>query len=1056
MTRLRLLAVGYLCCVAVLTVCYLLRSGWHIATWAGIGFGSVGAIIAGVRIHRPSRRLPWLLLAAANFAFAAGDTSYNVLQNVVGEPNPFPSVADAFYLATYPLFAAGLFVFIRCRSVERDWGSLLDALTLTSGLALLSWIYLIEPNTRTVGTTWLEKAISIAYPLGDVLMLAMLARLLTGGSARTRSVQLLTVGTLGILVSDVLYGLYQVNGTWQVGTPMDLGWVVFYTAWGLSALHPSMVGLTQPVPRRPAGLPSRRLGALALASLIAPGMLLYEAVQGQVRDAGVIAVFSGVMFLLVLSRLSGLVSSHQRAMIRERALGASAASLVSAVSVEEIAGLVRTAAATLFGPEVRHEAVLALGDAQSLHTVHAAPPLPPDWRVTRMDELGGTWLGALQSGKSQIISVDRLGDMPEGDRNDPRTALLFPLILKDRPAGESLFGALAVAGPEADLNELRSVLETLAAQVALALERVRLVKEITRRNSEAYFRTLIHNASDVILILDDDDTARYASPSADSMFGPEVGAGARRFTELIHPDDMRRAVLALGEMREGDRDQDMFDDWRVIRQDGRPIEVEVRCSNLRQDQSVHGLVVTLRDVTEQRKLERELTHRALHDALTSLPNRVLLMNRVEHALVAERRDSTLASLLFVDLDDFKVVNDTRGHTVGDELLVAAAQRLVATLRAGDTAARLGGDEFAVLIKGIHEPSEAEAIADHVVDALARPFHLNGESISVSASVGIATALDSSDGEELLSHADLALYAAKAAGKRQWRRFQPVLHQGMMERHELRASLENAIAEEEFTLLYQPIVELSGGTVVGFEALARWPHARLGLVLPEHFISLAEETGHIMPLGAWILERAAGCTAAWQRAVPQPVPLDINVNVSARQFRDSRFVGEVSRVLRESGLAPGSLVLELTETVLMRQNDQVRADMRTLKDLGVRIAIDDFGTGFSSLGYLRDFPIDLLKIDKSFVDGILIDGQQVALVEGIVRIAGTLGMKVIAEGIEDAQQQALLAAMGCEFGQGFLFSPPVTAEASERLLREQGSPRRPLLTTSLRRAAGGGR
>jgi EAL domain-containing protein (putative c-di-GMP-specific phosphodiesterase class I) len=243
--------------------------------------------------------------------------------------------------------------------------------------------------------------------------------------------------------------------------------------------------------------------------------------------------------------------------------------------------------------------------------------------------------------------------------------------------------------------------------------------------------------------------------------------------------------------------------------------------------------------------------------------------------------------------------------------------------------------------------------------------------------------------------------------------------------------------------------------VGFEALARWPHARLGLVLPEHFISLAEETGHIMPLGAWILERAAACTAALQQAVPQPVPLDINVNVSARQFRDSGFVGEVRRVLQESGLAPGSLVLELTETVLMRQNDQVRADMRTLKDLGVRIAIDDFGTGFSSLGYLRDFPIDLLKIDKSFVDGILIDGQQVALVEGIVRIAGTLGMKVIAEGIEDAQQQALLAAMGCEFGQGFLFSPPVTAEASEGLLREQGSPRRPLLPTSLRRAAGGG-
>ncbi|MBC3839385.1 EAL domain-containing protein [Streptacidiphilus sp. 4-A2] len=623
--------------------------------------------------------------------------------------------------------------------------------------------------------------------------------------------------------------------------------------------------------------------------------------------------------------------------------------------------------------------------------------------------------------------------------------MLCPLVLQERPTGESLFGTLVVAGPAQQLDEFREVLEALASQVALAVERIRLSREVIRRNSEAYFRTLIHNASDVILILDDDNTVRYASPSAEAVFGPEPQHGVRRLVDLVHPDDAGRAAEALDRMRATDREQDLREDWQLMSQDHRRVEVEVRCSNLRHDQSVRGLVLTLRDVTDQRKLERELTHRAFHDSLTGLPNRVLLLNRIEHALVSRPRErgDTLVCALFIDLDDFKVVNDTLGHTVGDHLLVAASRRLSATLRAGDTAARLGGDEFAVLIEGIREPSEAEEIADHIVEALARPFHVRGEPISVSASVGIATELDSSDAEELLGHADLALYAAKAAGKRQWRRYHQILRRGMVERHELRTSLDSAIAEEEFTLLYQPIVEMSSDTITGFEALARWPHARLGLVLPEHFIALAEETGHIMPLGAWILKQAAGDTARWQQAAPHRVPLDINVNVSARQFRDPRFVGEVRHVLDESGLAPSSLVLELTETVLMRQTDQVRTDMRTLKDLGVRIAIDDFGTGFSSLGYLRDFPIDLLKIDKSFVDGILADEQQVALVEGIIGIAGTLGMKVIAEGIEDPRQQAVLADMGCEFGQGYLFSPPVSAEGCERLLRTEREPdRRP--------------
>ncbi|MFE0463088.1 aminotransferase class I/II-fold pyridoxal phosphate-dependent enzyme [Kitasatospora sp. NPDC058965] len=1019
---------------AAFTACYLLRPGWHTVTWAAIGLASSAAILIGVRLHRPSRRLPWVLLAIANFAFTIGDTTYNVIKAVTGEPNPFPSLADVFYLVTYPLFAAGLVVFIRCRSVERDWGALLDALTLTSGMALLAWIYLIEPNTSQDGATWIQKAISIAYPLGDVLMLAMLARLIAIGHVRSPSVKLLTVGTLGILVSDVLYGLGQINNTWQVGTPQDLGWVVFYAAWGLSALHPTMVGLTEPVPPRRGGIPGRRVAVLALASLIAPGVLLYQALQGDVTDGGVIAVFSTVLFLLVLARLATLVGIHRRAVTRERALRTSAASLVAAVRVEEIARTVRTTVTSLFTAGERHEAVLALGDRRALRPVAVRGAGP----IGSAAELGGDWLRSLAPDGSRLARTAELGIAePRAGRPGPEQVLLCPLVLKDLPPDEALIGVLLVAGRRRSLVELREVLEGLAAQAALTVSRVSLVEEITRRDSEAYFRTLVHNASDVILILDDDDTIRYASPSAAAVFGAGALDGKPALPEVVHPADSRQAARALAAMRRNGRGQEAeAENWRLVHTDGRTLELEVRCSNLRQDPSVHGLVLTLRDMTEQRQLERELTHRAFHDALTGLPNRLLLLHRVEEALAERAGDADgVVCVFFIDLDDFKVVNDTMGHTKGDELLSRVARRLSRMLPSGDTLARIGGDEFVVLSEHLSGMDEAQARAEELVRAFSRPFVLDGEPVSVSASVGIGSGLDSSDGEELIGHADLALYRAKAAGKHAWRRYQPWLQTAMIERHELRMSLDEAIANEAFTLLYQPIVDLATGRITGAEALARWPHARQGLVLPERFIALAEETGHIKPLGAWVLRQAAEDAARWQRGQWSDVPMAVNVNVSARQFRDPAFVDEVSRVLDESGLRPGSLVLELTESVLMRRNEQARADMRRLKDLGVRVAIDDFGTGFSSLGYLRDFPIDVLKVDKSFIDGIAVDAQQVALVEGIVGIARTLGLLVIAEGIEDVRQQDLLARMGCQYGQGFLFSKPVTAEACANLVRD---------------------
>ncbi|MFF3615423.1 aminotransferase class I/II-fold pyridoxal phosphate-dependent enzyme [Streptomyces sp. NPDC002580] len=979
--------------------------------WALIGLGGVTAVLTGVHVHRPAHRWPWWLLAAGLLAFAAGDTSYNVMEAYFAFDNPFPSPADACYLVVYPLFAAGLYGLVRYRWPGHDLPSLLDALIFALALALPVWVFLVQPLTHVDGMTWQQRAISIAYPLGDVLVLVMLARLLSSSpdSGRNRSLQLLAVGTATLLGFDVLYGILQLNELWQAGTVLDAGWIVFYTAWGLAGLHPSMVELTRPVERQESLRPTRRrLLMLAAATLVAPGILLYEGRRGDTVDAAVIAVFSAALFLLVILRLSGMVVAHRNAVARELALRTAATSLVAATRPEDVEQACTRTVSSLFGPKVDHRSLVLTAEYTN-------------GLATRHSYLAPT------AGLGKDIS-NRLNDLP--------TTLVCPMIPPDEPAGE-LPGVLMAAGPEHQLREMRSSLDILASHAGLATERIALRQEIIRKESEAYFRTLVRNASDVILIVEDDNTLRYASPSARAVFGGTELSGTP-LPDLVDSSDRQRVVKGLEAMRTR-RIPETHDHWWVLRDGGR-IEVEARCSDLREDHTVRGLVVTLRDVTEQRRLEQELTERAFHDPLTGLPNRTLLLERIERALLRSRRGATLTCLLFLDLDDFKMVNDTMGHSTGDHLLTAVSERLSKTLRRTDTAARLGGDEFAVLMEDAKKPLDAELLAAQVIQALSRPFTLQGGTLSVSASVGVATAMDSGDAEELLGHADLALYAAKAAGKRQWRRFQPRLRARMVERHDLQERLEGAMARSEFTLRYQPVVDIGAGEIVGFEALARWPHTQRDPVPPEQFIALAEETGHIASLGAWVLTNATSDMAGLQQLSNGADPPYVSVNVSPRQFRESGFLDHVRRSLATPGLAPGSLQLELTETVLMRRDAQIQAMLYSLKDLGVHIAVDDFGSGYSSLRYLRDFPVDVLKIDKTFIDDIALDTRQVALVEGIVSLADTLGIQVIAEGIEDPAQRDLLAGMGCRFGQGFLFARPMTLQQSEFLLKQRDGAR----------------
>jgi diguanylate cyclase (GGDEF)-like protein/PAS domain S-box-containing protein len=1052
--RLRSQAVmaAIISCIVVLTAFYYVFPEKRLL-FVAIGVTGVIGIVLGVFLNHPAHRLPWLLLAAGNFAFAAGQATQIILIQLLDEEIPFPSIADGFYLAAYPLYAAGLLGFVHWRTGWRDRASLVDALTLTVGLALLSWLFLIDPYARAAGLTWWQKAFAIAYPLGDILVLAMLLRLLVGRGGKSRSLMLLTAGTLGLLTADVLYGLIQLNGTWRTGSAVELGWAVLYGAWAAAALHPSMRRLTQPVQWR-AETGTGRLSLLTLASLIAPAILLTEAVRGVRSNVGVIGVFSAVLFLLVLYRLSGVVATHRRAVGREKVLRNAVSSLGGAGELRDVAAAVHSAVTQLmpYGPP--RSALLTLPDNTFwVNGAHGALRGPLIVRATAaVREL-------IASGENRLVSLDGVGPdlaarLMGSDEEQTSTghALVCPLAAQDHPSGDPLIGVLIVAGNEQDLLVLRDTLATLAAQAALAAARVTLAQEVNRRNSETYFRTLVQNASDVILILDDDDRVRYASPSAGQVLGVPYLEGTL-LVDLVPPQDSRAVVETLGRIRSGEY-QSKREHWRMLRADRSSIEVEVRWSDLREETTVGGVVLTLRDVTEQRKLERELTHQAFHDSLTNLANRVLFQDRVNHALAQAQRDGTVVGVLFIDVDDFKVINDIHGHGVGDELLVALSLRLQTAVRASDTAARIGGDEFALLVEGSVTTEGVERFTEHLMSVFAEPFRLSVGPMSTYASIGVATTEDSIDSVELLTHADLALYSAKMAGKRQWRHYHPELQSGMAERANLQEALDSSTIETSFLVLYQPIVELASGRIAGFEALVRWPHSTRGMVLPEQFITLAEESGQIVPLGAWVLDQASTEAVRWKDSVLRDASADrnvpyISVNVSPRQFRDDEFYNVVLRALDLSGIEPSSLVLELTESVLMYNDERILAEMNSLTDLGIRIAIDDFGTGYSSLSYLREFPISILKIDKSFVDELGRSSEQYALVEGITHLADTLGLTVIAEGVENVRQQELLISMGCRLAQGYLFAEPVSAEEAEQLIlapplgRLAGLPVRPV-------------
>jgi diguanylate cyclase (GGDEF)-like protein/PAS domain S-box-containing protein len=614
----------------------------------------------------------------------------------------------------------------------------------------------------------------------------------------------------------------------------------------------------------------------------------------------------------------------------------------------------------------------------------------------------------------------------------PNLDLLTPLAtsVSDRLASEAA-RADAHARSQSTLSLLAGLLVVVLLMWIFWAKRSAAQAAIRDRRSRALWK----DSSDLLLLVDSGGGVLYATPAVERIIGhsPDDLVGTP-FLELVHAEDRHLASTTLRTAR-SEPETASSAKWRVLREDGQFVDVEGTCVNLLEDPSIRGFVVTLRDVGERKDLENRLRHQAFHDSLTGLPNRALFEDRVRHEVARSLRGAQPLAVLFVDLDDFKTVNDSLGHAAGDELLCQVAMRLDGCTRGSDTAARLGGDEFAVLVATEDAPADtAVEVADRIHEALKGPFQIAGDEIFVHASIGIAMGNTGTSTEDLLRNADTAMYAAKASGKGCSEVFRTTMHMAAQKRFQLTGDLRRAVRDGDFTVHYQPLVDLKSKAVLGLEALVRWDHPTLGQIPPVDFIPLAEETGLIIQIGRFVLEEACRQRQAWVAEHPEYDQLYISVNLSTRQFKPAgQIVQDVREATERTGVDPRMLVLEVTESILMGDRESITRDLQALRALGTRIAIDDFGTGYSALSYLREFPIDSVKMDRSFVNDLACGTGDAALVRSVLELGEALDMQIIAEGIEDENQLTSLSDLRCSVGQGFYFAPPLDAEDVSALL-----------------------
>ncbi len=830
------------------------------------GVVALAVAVSFIGWHRaePGQRRAWLCSSLGLAGFLVGDLLWWGY-GLAGQ-SPFPSAADVFSLAGYVPLGIAAALLVSKQERERDGTAWLDAGILMAVAGLLIWSYVMEPFVGDPSVGPLSLAVTLAYPLADLLVLGLVIRLLFSPTARNRATTMFTFGVLLILSADLSFAWQNLSGNFVNGSWIDAVWLLGYLFIAFAPLHPAAAQATS---ARYGEAANRGRLVVVLAAVIVPEAVLISALAGlglmHFDTVSVAACASMTVMVLVVARLWGLVGSARR--------------------TEE-------------------------------------------------------------------------------------------------------------------------------------------------RRGEERLSALVHHSADAILLVGTDFRIGFASPAAEALCGRSEPCLGTSMLDSFVADSQPAIAKQLGNLA-------AMPDGAIVPLEGgvcidgeSVVAVEGTACNLLADASVRALVVTLRDVTARRTLEEQLERRAFHDDLTGLANRALFADRVAHALDRSVRQRNVeVAVLFIDLDDFKAVNDGLGHGAGDELLRGVADRIRSGLRPGDTVARLGGDEFAVLLEDVPSLDYASEVAARVIELLLHPIEMAGVSLAVPASVGVTLAAPGCSVESLLRDADIAMYNAKSKGKGQVALFDESLRDIASQHLALKIELPEALRAGQFRLDYQPIVDVRSETIRGFEALIRWHHPERGVVAPGQFIAAAEASGIIIDIGRWVLERACHQAVLWNNASARP--LTMSVNVSGTQLHNPGFIDVLRNALKDSGLAPSLLTIELTESILV-EHSRVAQILEEIRGVGVSIAIDDFGTGYSSLSYLQKFPVTSVKVDRTFVAELAARGDS-GLVRSILSLAEALGLTTVAEGVETAGQLEALNALECDLAQGFFLGyPQNSADISELL------------------------
>ncbi|MDQ4094662.1 MAG: EAL domain-containing protein [Actinomycetota bacterium] len=977
-----------LCCAAAVAFYLVPSETLKNVAWLVIIAGTAAVTKIGMRIHDSEGERHWRHFFRAMLLFLCGGVAA-VWEAASGlAPTVRMGWSDALTIAGYFSLLAALLVLARARAPKGGLADLIDALIIVGGIALTLWIVWIGPLVTTSDLSAFERLSAIAFPLFNLTILTLLLRLTFTPGPRSRAYLLLIGAVLASLTASQWNLVALQDGSYAPGHPLELARMLAYALAGLAVLHPSMAELGRPVPGAGSVLTQPRLLMFGLAWVAAPVAFMWRWAMGLPVDPAAVILASSCIFFLMIIRMWTLLQNIRR-------------------SEEHFRALVHNSA----------DGIVLIGD---------------DGKIKYVSETTTSILGysadELMSGDNGFEFVAR----PDVDPARAGYARVF-----EQPGAKTSL-AIRVTRKDGSLRWLDVDMVNLLEHPSVAGIVINFrdttdkrASEERARESEERFRSLVQHSSDAIVVVDREFEVTYASPSFERLTGV-AGAelSSRRLTHWFAAPDARRIEDAALLPREDDRFSVLTCELKC--DGGDEVAVEVVLTNMLDDAAVGGIVLNIRDVSDRLLLEKQLRHQAFHDPLTNLANRALFLDRLTHALERGSRSDEACFVMFLDLDNFKRVNDGHGHNIGDECLRTIAHRLLACSRVSDTVARMGGDEFAILLEATTVEG-AVLLADRVLRKMSEPLEVSSGEVVLTPSIGIAPASAGEDAKSILRNADVAMYLAKR-GDRQYEVFETAMYAETVRRIEVESELRAALAHHQFDIHLQPIVDLETGEPLGAEALVRWEHPERGTVFPGDFIDVAEDTGLIVPIGTSVLRRACRVLAGWSRD-ERTSSLTMSVNLSAKQLRDVAIVDELRYALEDAGARPELLTLEITESVMAEDVDETIERLTQLKELGVRLAIDDFGTGYSSLSYLQNFPIDILKIDRSFISQLDADAEGSSLARTIIGIGQSLRLTTVAEGVETQEQSRALSELGCSRGQGYLFAKPRPVDAFVAYVRD---------------------